>query len=595
MPRATSNALNDQLAGLFGAGTCAGLSDGELLERFLACRDDGGERAFESLVTRHGPMVLGICRHFLDDPSDVHDAFQAVFLVLARRAGAIRKTESVGSWLYGVTVRVAARARAGAIRRRVRERRVLTAASAAALAGGSPEASPGTPVENDDGAAVVHEEVIRLPEPFRTPIVLCYFEGLTHDEAAARLSWPVGTVRSRLARARDRLRTRLTRRGVTVPSTIGPMAGWLIAGQSPSAASAAIRAATALPLPVHVPTSLAHAAVRLTAGQPAAVGSWSSASMALADGVLRTMMLKKLTVVGCVILSLGVGTGTGVVMIRRAGAQDSSTATAAATKPAANPAPPRDAGNQAIDPLVQKLLDAARQRVRDQLSFYEKGRITLNRYIDACAQLEKAELLAAADEGERMAARKRYADLLAQIERREMAELQVGRGTVADLAEIRQRRQQAELDLKTEREDPDEYQSKALKLLEAARARYESQEAFFKEGRITIDRFADASHMLAEAEQRTARNEFERVASRKRHLDRLKAIEAREETAFRAGRSTKADVTEAMTRRIEAELELHEALTIKGPADLTPILRRLDELERKVEQLQKARLGQGRP
>src|SRR5262245_37775238 len=308
MPHAMTSVLTDQLASLFGSGTCAGMTDGELLERFRRSRDEAGERAFEALVTRHGPMVMGICRNFLDDPSDVHDAFQAVFLVLARRAGAIRKSESVGSWLYGVTVRVAARARAGAIRRRIRERRVLAAASTAALAGGSPEAGPGASAEHDDGAAVVHEEVVRLPELYRTPIVLCYFEGLTHDEAAARLSWPVGTVRSRLARARDRLRTRLTRRGVAAPSTIGPLAAWLISGQSPSAASPAILAATAVSsLPVHVPASLARAAVRVAAGQPAA-GSWSAASLILADGVLKTMLLKKLTVAGGLFASLGIGT-----------------------------------------------------------------------------------------------------------------------------------------------------------------------------------------------------------------------------------------------------------------------------------------------
>lgn len=128
MSRAATSTLGDQLAGLFGVGTCAGLSDGELLERFRTCRDEAGERAFEALVTRHGPMVLGVCRHCLDDEAEAHDAFQAVFLVLARRAGAIRKGESVGSWLYGVAVRVSARARAASIRRKVRDRRVLAAA-----------------------------------------------------------------------------------------------------------------------------------------------------------------------------------------------------------------------------------------------------------------------------------------------------------------------------------------------------------------------------------------------------------------------------------------------------------------------------------
>src|SRR5215831_13360597 len=179
MAQATS-ALSDQLASLFGAGTCAGLTDGELLERFRTSRDGAGERAFEALATRHGPMVLGVCRHFVEDPTDVHDAFQAVFLVLARRAGAIRRSESLGSWLYGVTVRVAARSRATAIRRRIRDRRVLTAASTLALARDGPDASGETSVEHQEGVVVVHEEVVRRPERYRAPIVLCYLEGLTH-------------------------------------------------------------------------------------------------------------------------------------------------------------------------------------------------------------------------------------------------------------------------------------------------------------------------------------------------------------------------------------------------------------------------------
>ena len=455
MPPAMTSVLADQLASLFGSGTCAGMTDGDLLERFRTSRDEAGERAFEALVTRHGPMVQGICRNFLDDPGDVHDAFQAVFLVLARRAAAIRKRESVGSWLYGVTVRVAARARATAIRRRIRDRRALEAASTVALAGGSPEASPRDSAEHDDGAAVVHEEVVRLPALYRTPIVLCYFEGLTHDEAAARLSWPVGTVRSRLARARDRLRTRLTRRGGAAPSTIGPLAAWLIAGPSPSTVSAAIRAATAVsPLPVHLPASLARAAVRVAAGQPAAAGSWSAASLILADGVLKTMLLKKLTVAGCLFASLGIGTGTGALVIRRSRAQDAPAAATPANRPTARP---DQAKAKAVDPLVRRLLDAARERIEAQRTYYEAGRITLDRFLDACTQLERAELLAAADEGERMAAREKYLDILTQVLRREQADLQAGRGTQADVAEAQHRREVAEMELRTARNDFDEY------------------------------------------------------------------------------------------------------------------------------------------
>ena len=132
--------------------------------------------------------------------------WQAVFLVLARWASAIRKRESLGSWLHGVAVRVANRTKANAIRHRVRDRRTDAAAAAQVLeANGACEVTSGA-IERAETAEAVQQEISRLPEKYRAPIVLCYMEGLTHDEAAASLSWPVGTVRSRLSRGRDRLR-----------------------------------------------------------------------------------------------------------------------------------------------------------------------------------------------------------------------------------------------------------------------------------------------------------------------------------------------------------------------------------------------------
>jgi DNA-directed RNA polymerase specialized sigma24 family protein len=133
----TAQVFTDHLQVLFGPGTCAGMTDGQLLERFLAGRNEGGELAFEALVMRHGPMVMRVCRNLVGDPNDVHDAFQAVFLVLARRASAIRDRESVGSWLYGVAARVAARARASAIGHNIRERRTNQAAQSIASKAGS--------------------------------------------------------------------------------------------------------------------------------------------------------------------------------------------------------------------------------------------------------------------------------------------------------------------------------------------------------------------------------------------------------------------------------------------------------------------------
>jgi RNA polymerase sigma factor (sigma-70 family) len=192
MANALPSGFTENLQTLFGPGTCAGLSDRELLDRFISGRDAGGELAFEALVTRHGPLVLRVCHSVLDDAHDVHDAFQAVFWVLARRAGAIHSRESVGSWLYGVSVRVAARAKVAVIRRRVRDRQ--TTKVALAIAADGPQESGTLSIDRNDEARVVHQEVSRLAEKYRAPVVLCYLEGLTHEEAAAQLRWPVGTV-----------------------------------------------------------------------------------------------------------------------------------------------------------------------------------------------------------------------------------------------------------------------------------------------------------------------------------------------------------------------------------------------------------------
>src|SRR3954447_10173052 len=182
------------------------MDDEDLLNRFLAVRD---EVAFEALVTRHGPMVLGVCRNVLADRHDAEDAFQATFLVLARHAHAIRNREAVGAWLHGVACRVAARARLDAARRRAHERQVASMATS----------GPHDELAWQELRAALHEEVHRLPEKYRVPVVLCYLEGQSHDEAARHLNWPIGTVKGRLAQARDLLQARLGRRHLAIPAT----------------------------------------------------------------------------------------------------------------------------------------------------------------------------------------------------------------------------------------------------------------------------------------------------------------------------------------------------------------------------------------
>ncbi len=190
------------VARVFRDGTLVGLSDRHILDRFVACHD---EMAFEAILMRHGPMVRNVCRQILFDPHDVDDAVQAVFLVLVRKARFIRVEHSLGPWLYSVAGRVAARARANRRKRRERE----------SLPGVLPQPSY-CPAGDACEMLVVHEELSRLPERLRAPLVLCYLEGLTHDLAASQLDCPVGTVRSRLARGRSVLHRRITRRGVSL-------------------------------------------------------------------------------------------------------------------------------------------------------------------------------------------------------------------------------------------------------------------------------------------------------------------------------------------------------------------------------------------
>ena len=178
------------------------MTDERLLRDFLSVRDGS---AFEALVSRHGPMVLRVCRDVLGDHDFAEDAFQATFLVLARQAGSIRDRGSVGRWLYEVALRISRRERRRLSRIRSQERQ-------------APEMEAAAPPDFDPAdrelKPILHEEIGRLPSKIREAIVLCYLQGLTVDDAAKRLGCPVGTLKSRLGKGRELLRSRLTRRGL---------------------------------------------------------------------------------------------------------------------------------------------------------------------------------------------------------------------------------------------------------------------------------------------------------------------------------------------------------------------------------------------
>jgi RNA polymerase sigma factor (sigma-70 family) len=183
-------------------------TDRDLIQRFAAV---GDETAFDTLVRRHGPMVLRVCRHVLGNVHDAEDAFQATFLVLARKAGALLWRESVAGWLYRVASRVALKARTAACRRRAHE----------SLANGPPPAAPPVgEITLREARALLNEELNRLPDQLRLPLVLCYLEGMTQDQAARQAGWSLSTLQRRLRRGLDLLRGRLQRRGLELAGVL---------------------------------------------------------------------------------------------------------------------------------------------------------------------------------------------------------------------------------------------------------------------------------------------------------------------------------------------------------------------------------------
>jgi RNA polymerase sigma factor (sigma-70 family) len=267
-----------ELNSLTHVGVVANLSDTQLLDQFVAGGGEGAEAAFQALVTRHGRMVLGVCGNILHDAEDVEDSFQATFLVLALRARAIRRQNALAGWLLVIARRVALRCRADLARRRVHERR-------AAQAKASDEPSP------PESWPELHEEIGRLPQRYREPVVLCYLEGLSTEAAAMRLGCPKGTVLSRLSRARERLRARLARRGLQL------QAGMIPAVLSPLAMQVTI--------PPGLFAETVRASLRFSDQLSTAGGASSTTAARLARGVIYTMMSTKTkTIVAAVLTGL---------------------------------------------------------------------------------------------------------------------------------------------------------------------------------------------------------------------------------------------------------------------------------------------------
>ncbi len=274
---------------LVAARSMSKAADHELLDRFVRRKD---QEAFEVLLQRHGPMVWHVCRRVLSDWHSAEDAFQAAFLVLARRAATIRRREALAAWLHGVAYRVAARGRAEAGRTRGRERELPAEQDFRSLGDFGSLAD----VSWREVCTVLDEELRRLPERYRAPLLLCYFEGRTRDEAAEQLGWSLGTFKRRLAQGRELLRARLIRRGVTLSAGL---AAEMLSQQGASA------------VPALLVSSTVKAAAAFNAGTIAAA-ALSAQAIALAEAVARSMAASRVKAVAALLLAgslLAAGSG----------------------------------------------------------------------------------------------------------------------------------------------------------------------------------------------------------------------------------------------------------------------------------------------
>jgi RNA polymerase sigma factor (sigma-70 family) len=312
MAKAHLSGILRHLGELRDSNAVAEASDAELLGRFTDRHEEG---AFAGLLRRHGPMVWAVARRSMPAVQDAEDVFQAVFLLLARKAAAIRKRGSVGSWLHGVTLHLALKARTRGARRQAHEKR----------AADMRDTRPRSEAVRQEVQEALDRALQDLPERYRAALVLCYLEGKTHEEAARLLGCPLTTLRTRVARGRKLLRDRLTQHGLTL-SAAG-LAALLMASAAPAAAPPALAKAA-------LKAALASAAGR------AAATICTARVAGLVDGGLRTMFFSKAKL-AVVLLVVGLLAGAGALMHRARAADEGQEPQAAAPQEKAN-APARD-------------------------------------------------------------------------------------------------------------------------------------------------------------------------------------------------------------------------------------------------------------
>jgi RNA polymerase sigma factor (sigma-70 family) len=387
-------------------------SDADLLDRFARLRD---ESAFAALVSRHGPMVLNVCRRVLSDAHAAEDAAQAAFLVLARKAGSLRRPDALAGWLHGVACRVALKARSS----RPRDEGLGGAEQPA-----DPRPGPLATVLARDLLAALEQEVQRLPEAHRLVVVLCCLEGLSQEEAAARLGCTSGAIKGRLERGRQRLHQRLEKRGLSLSAVLGVAEVARVVGGIPAA----------------LLSSTVDAAAPFAAGQ-AVQGASSAQAAAWAEGVVKAMFLTKLKIVLTALLTLAVaGTAIGVLTLE---------ARSPAPVVPVEPKTGKDIRRAAFQAKIRKLQlerrDWLKKEVEARRQEFLAGRGTLEHLLKTYRVLLQAELDVATTAQERIAAHAAHREVVQEAEELCEKGYNAGRVKAADFFQARATRLEAEI------------------------------------------------------------------------------------------------------------------------------------------------------
>jgi RNA polymerase sigma factor (sigma-70 family) len=420
------------------------LGDGPLLERFLNLRDEG---AFETIVSRHGPMVLSVCRRVLEDAHASEDAFQATFLVLLKKARFLKRRDLLANWLYGVAYRTALKAKGMRAQQQAREKSMADI----------PVADNQAEVVWRDLKPVLDAELNRLSARHRLPIVLCCLEGKTVAEAAAQLGWPVGSVAGRLARAKERLRRRLLQRGITLSTG---MLGAVLSRDALAALPGPLLAATLRGVMI------------VAAGSIKNREQLSPFVVALTEGVLKAMFVTKLKIAAVSLLAAGM-LGAGVLSYAQVAGKQTGPERGGKTEPFAQ----KPAGERAIDPnadsgipkfpafgkerakaildqsgfgdrmrtLLMARLDAAFEEAETRRRRYYEGKETLDIAIHSSLRLLEAERELSSKKADQRVALENHLQRMQELEKINRLKIDAGSLAAQDLAEVKFHRLQAEI------------------------------------------------------------------------------------------------------------------------------------------------------